>query len=277
MQQRHIQQQITGINTSDGAGVKLNRLIAQPSLRYLDPFLLFDEFNSDEASDYIAGFPEHPHRGFQTVTYMLQGKMEHKDSLGNRGVVQSGGIQWMNAGRGIVHSEMPLQTQGKMRGFQLWVNLPSAQKMSAPDYQDISPDAVPVVRHHGVSVKVLAGEFLDVVGPVHGGATEPLFLDVSTEQPAPLCLPIASSKNAFVYCIDGKIEIQGRLIQTGELAVLSDGNALTLKLKTNSRCLLVAGRPCGEPIVQYGPIVMNTQEEIEQALSELKTGRFIQS
>ncbi|MFC6440008.1 pirin family protein [Bowmanella sp. JS7-9] len=277
MHYRAIKQKVSGIQTSDGAGVSLKRIIGQPALRNLDPFLMLDEFGSDQPDDYLAGFPNHPHRGFQTVTYMLQGKMAHADSAGNEGLIESGGIQWMNAGSGIIHSEMPRQTEGLLRGFQLWVNLPASEKMSSPGYQDIAPEDVPVLEKGELQVKVLAGEFEGVAGPVKNVAVEPLFLDVRSVGAATLAMPLPAMLNAFVYCFEGQAELAGKILQKGELAVLDTGNTLKIALKSDSACIIVAARPIEEPIVQYGPFVMNSEAEIRQALMDYQQGRLVRS
>ncbi|MFC7001550.1 pirin family protein [Pseudobowmanella zhangzhouensis] len=277
MHYRAIKQKVSGIQTSDGAGVSLKRIIGQPALRNLDPFLMLDEFGSDQPDDYLAGFPNHPHRGFQTVTYMLQGKMAHADSAGNEGLIESGGIQWMNAGSGIIHSEMPRQTEGLLRGFQLWVNLPASEKMSSPGYQDIAPEDVPVLEKGELQVKVLAGEFEGVAGPVKNVAVEPLFLDVRSVGAATLAMPLLTMLNAFVYCFEGQAELAGKILQKGELAVLDTGNTLKIALKSDSACIIVAARPIEEPIVQYGPFVMNSEAEIRQALMDYQQGRLVRS
>jgi quercetin 2,3-dioxygenase len=270
-----IKQIVRGMPTQDGAGVTLTRIIGQPNLPRLDPFLMLDEFGSDKAQDYIAGFPEHPHRGFQTVTYMLDGKMEHRDSVGNQGLIETGGIQWMNAGRGIIHSEMPKQTEGLMRGFQLWVNLPASEKMSAPHYQDIKAAQVPIVDlADGVSVKVLVGEFAGVIGPVTAQAVKPVFIDVNFTQTASLTVPRDPQHNFFIYCYEGQLNIGHENVLKGQLAVLHPGSQFALQSKGTSRCIIVGGRPINEPVVQYGPFVMNTEQEIHQAFNDYRQGRF---
>jgi len=278
MSLRTIVQLIQGMATQDGAGVALKRIIGQPALKNLDPFLLLDEFGSNEASDYIAGFPEHPHRGFQTVTYMLEGKMAHKDSAGNSGVIETGGLQWMNAGRGILHSEMPLQTEGLMRGFQLWVNLPSAHKMSEPGYQDIPASQIPVIEpEEGVKVKVLAGVFLKTRGPVTTAQVQPLMLDIALSANRHLSVPIPQNHNCFIQCFEGSISVEGQPLAKGQLAVLSPGTELKLHATEAARVLLVAGAPIGESVVQYGPFVMNTEAEIRQALADYRAGTLTSS
>ncbi|MEC7689832.1 MAG: pirin family protein [Pseudomonadota bacterium] len=264
-----------GKPTQDGAGVSLTRIIGQPSLPRLDPFLMLDFFGSDNPGEYIAGFPPHPHRGFQTVTYMLAGKMRHRDSVGNEGVIEAGGIQWMNAGRGLIHEEMPEQESGLLQGFQLWVNLPAKEKMSAPGYEDIHPDAVPdVAIGQQVRVKILAGEFNGVSGPVKSHSVDPLFIDVQSAAEEEVTLPLADEHNTFVYCYEGGLQIAEQPVSHGKLAVLSKGTALTMTMQAGTKCIIVSGAPIHEPVVQYGPFVMNTEAEIHQAIKDYQNGSF---
>ncbi|MBS0432201.1 MAG: pirin family protein [Proteobacteria bacterium] len=277
MDTRTIARRVRGLPASDGAGVKLTRIIGQRALEMLDPFLLLDEFGSDAATDYIAGFPDHPHRGFETVTYMLDGRMRHRDNAGNEGLLESGSVQWMTAGRGIVHSEMPEQDHGLMRGFQLWVNLPAKDKMSAPRYQDIAPAKIPEVEPSaGVHVRVVAGEVFDVRGPVSGVATEPLYLDVALQAGARISVPLPEQHNAFAYVFEGEgVRVGGESLARGELAVLSPGTAIDLAADGNAaRILVVAGKPLNEPVAKYGPFVMNTPEQIVQAIQDFQSGNF---
>jgi redox-sensitive bicupin YhaK (pirin superfamily) len=277
MSDRTITRRIRGTDTSDGAGVKLKRIIGQPGLDMLDPFLLLDEFRSDSADDYIAGFPEHPHRGFETVTYMLAGHMRHGDNHGNRGDLTPGSVQWMTAGRGILHSEMPQQENGLMWGFQLWVNLPAKDKMTAPRYQDIAPERIPVVRPaDGVEVKVIAGELADATGPVEGIATAPVYLDVSLQPGARFALALPVGHHGFAYVFEGESAlVGGERLQRSELGVLSDGEQLQLAGGDKpSRLLVVAGKPLSEPVARYGPFVMNTQAQIHEAIAVFRAGRF---
>lgn len=275
MGNRYVIKKVVGREVSDGAGVKLKRIIGQPALRSLDPFLMLDEFGSQDAQDYLAGFPSHPHRGFQTVTYMLDGKMGHKDSKGNAGTIGTGGIQWMNAGRGIIHEEMPQQSEGLLRGFQLWINLPAAEKMSEPGYQDISPERVPQLQIEDYAiVKVLAGTFQHVAGPISTQTVRPLFLDLSFSAAGGLSVPVSESANAFVYCYSEYIEIGETVLRAGELAVLSPGNVIQLSGVNNAQAILLAAEPIGEPVVQYGPFVMNTEQEINQALGDYQSGKL---
>ena len=276
---RAVTQTLRGMPASDGAGVKLTRVIGQPRLPDLDPFLLLDEFGTDKAEDYIAGFPDHPHRGFETVTYMLDGRMRHKDNHGNEGVLEPGAVQWMTAGRGIVHSEMPEQTEGKMRGFQLWLNLPARDKMAEPNYQEFGPDKLPVVERAGVIVKVIAGQVDGTVGPVRQPATDPTYLDLRIDAGAAFTLPLPVGHSAFIYVYEGSAAVgTGRdaaVIEAQELAVLGDGSEVRLEGRAaRTRAILVAGRPLREPVARYGPFVMNTREEIEQAFRDYQGGRF---
>lgn len=268
-----IKQTVQGMPASDGAGVKLKRVLGQPLLQRLDPFLMLDEFGSDDAQDYLAGFPKHPHRGFQTVTYMLNGKMGHKDSVGNEGVIEDGGLQWMNAGKGIIHEEMPMQNAGKMRGFQLWVNLPAAEKMSEPGYQDIPSNTIPeLTNDNGSLIRVLAGNYKGQEGAVTTHGVEPQFYDFHLVANESLSMPTQSSHNGFLYVYEGEVEVQGKPIKKGVLGVLDFGDQLTLKTRDEARAIFVSGEPIDEPIVQYGPFVMNSEEEINQALQDFQQG-----
>jgi redox-sensitive bicupin YhaK (pirin superfamily) len=276
MTTREVQRTVRGEATSDGAGVRLVRVIGGGGLPDLDPFLLFDEFGSEAASDYIAGFPDHPHRGFETVTYMLAGRMRHRDNQGNSGLLTAGSVQWMTAGRGIVHSEMPEQERGLMRGFQLWVNLPARDKMCAPRYQDIDPARVPEVVVPGATVRVLAGRFGEVEGPVNAVATEPLYLDVAMEAGARFDAAVPAGHQAFAYLYEGGVLAGARNVPVarGELALLSGGERFEATAVEACRLVLVAGRPLREPVVRYGPFVMNTRDEIVRAIEDFNAGRF---
>jgi redox-sensitive bicupin YhaK (pirin superfamily) len=279
MASRSVTRRVRGIPTSDGAGVKLTRVIGQPKLDSLDPFLLLDEFGSEAATDYIAGFPDHPHRGFETVTYMLDGRMRHRDNHGNAGLLESGSVQWMTAGRGIVHSEMPEQEHGLMRGFQLWVNLAAKDKMMQPRYQDIAPDKIPSVEPTpGVKVRVVAGELFGVTGPVSGIAIEPVYLDVALQPGAKLSVPLPEGHSAFAYVFEGEaVRVGEDVLGSRELGVLSPGDGVELSVLADApaaRVLLVAGRPLNEQVARYGPFVMNTPEQIVQAMQDYQTGKF---
>ena len=271
---------LRGRPATDGAGVRMTRVIATPELDHFDPFLLLDEFRSDDPDDYIAGFPDHPHRGFETVTYMLAGAMEHRDNQGNAGLLGPGSVQWMTAGRGIVHSEMPRQENGLMWGFQLWVNLPAAQKMTAPRYQEIPAEQVPEVSvAPGVIVKLIAGSLDGVSGPISGVATDPIYLDVDLQAGCIAELAVPPTHNAFVYVYGGEVEVgdeSARRIRKGEIALFEkeQGDCVRSTALEDSRMLLIAGRPLGEPITRWGPFVMNTEAELRQAVNDYQSGRF---
>ncbi|TBR35905.1 MULTISPECIES: pirin family protein [Dyella] len=277
MTERSIIRRIRGMDTSDGAGVKLKRIIGQPGLDMVDPFLLLDEFRSDQAGDYIAGFPEHPHRGFETVTYMLAGHMQHGDNHGNRGDLTPGSVQWMTAGRGILHSEMPQQENGLMWGFQLWVNLPAKDKMTEPRYQDIGPERIPTAQPtDGVSVKVIAGDVFGVSGPVSGIVTAPVYLDISVEAGAQVEVPLPEGHSAFAYVFEGTdAQVAGEALKRSDLAVLSKGDSVRIAGRDGAaRVLLVAGKPLNESVARYGPFVMNTPEQIHEAIQDFRAGKF---
>jgi redox-sensitive bicupin YhaK (pirin superfamily) len=277
---REVVKLIRGMPTSDGAGVKLTRAIGQPALTELDPFLLLDEFGTDNPGDYIAGFPPHPHRGFETVTYMLDGRMRHRDNHGHEGVLVTVSVQWMTAGRGIVHSEMPEQQAGRMRGFQLWLNLPAAAKMTAPAYQEFGPERIPRVSPaRGVHVKVIAGTGGTVTGPVAQPATDPVYLDIELAAQGSFIQDLPPGHAAFVYVFEGELAVgsaaAARQLPQHTLAVLSDGAQVRLQAgASTARALLVAGRPLREPVARYGPFVMNTQEQLRQAFADYRNGRF---
>lgn len=281
MTQRLIRSVIQAQMVSDGAGVKIRRSLGLQQHLRLDPFLMLDCFGSDEASDYIAGFPPHPHRGFETVTYMLAGHMLHEDHLGNRGHLKSGGVQWMTAGRGIIHSEMPQQQSGLMQGFQLWLNLPAAEKMKAAAYVDLEPSQIPkVTLNQGGYVKVIAGDFSNnsaelTRGPVQGLSTAPLYLDIELVAQSHLKVAIPNGHNALVYPYVGSVTVGGgQTIKSHQAGVLTDGDFVELQATEQTRLLILAAKPIGEPIVQYGPFVMNTVAEIEQAIRDYQTGKL---
>lgn len=284
MPTRTLQHLIPAVATTDGGGVKLQRSLGQNQSSRLDPFLMLDEFSSATADDYIAGFPAHPHRGFETVTYMLEGNMRHQDHLGNQGELTSGGAQWMTAGRGIIHSEMPQQDSGRMRGFQLWINLPAREKMQPPKYQDIAPTAIPTVElANGGSVRVLAGTAeLDgnhVAGPIQGLSTAPLFLDVRLPANGYFQLHLNADHHAFVYPYEAGLEVgpahELRTVPPQTAGLLSDGDMVEIRAPAATAFLLLAGCPLHEPIVQYGPFVMNTRAEIEQAIADYNNGQLV--
>ena len=274
---RPIARRLRGMPTSDGAGVRLTRVIGTNQLPDLDPFLLLDEFGSEKPGDYIGGFPSHPHRGFETVTYMLDGRMRHKDNHGNEGLLTPGSVQWMTAGRGIVHSEMPEQEQGLMRGFQLWVNLPAKDKMTAPQYQEFAAERIPEARPaDGVLVKVIAGHVGDMVGPVSQPATDPTYLDIALEPGKVFEHALPSGHSAFAYVYEGVVNMAGEdVVPKGDLLVFGPGEAIRVStVDAPARLILVAGRPLNEPIARHGPFVMNSQTEIRQALADYQAGKF---
>jgi quercetin 2,3-dioxygenase len=265
-----------GMPASDGAGVKLTRVLGGPALPDLDPFLMLDEIRSEDGADYAAGFPDHPHRGFETVTYVLAGRMRHADNKGNSGLLTPGSVQWMTAGRGIVHSEMPEQENGLMWGFQLWVNLPAKDKMMTPRYQDIEPEKIPELDlPGGVRVRVLAGRVGETRGPVSGIVTEPTLLDVSLSGEGAFVLPLSADHNVFAYVFDGEAAAgePGQRLARGTIAVLGPGEAVQLA-GGPGRVLLAAGKPLKQPVARYGPFVMNTPDEIRQAIADFQSGRF---
>ncbi len=275
---------LPGTATSDGAGVKLRRSIGANQGLRLDPFLMLDEFGTENPDDYIAGFPSHPHRGFETVTYMIDGHMRHEDHLGNVGELKSGGVQWMTAGRGVIHSEMPQQDSGRMRGFQLWINLPGREKMQPAAYRDIPADELPIADlGSGARLKLIAGRVTvsdkTLAGPINSKlgsmTTDPLFVDLSLAAGKQQRLPVPRGHNAFVYAYEGTARIGGEILPLQHAGILGDGDYVDIEAGAEPlRLILVAGKPLGEPIVQYGPFVMNTREEIEQALDDYRQGRL---
>ena len=278
---RGIERSVRGMATSDGAGVKLTRVIGTPLMQRIDPFLMLDEFRSDDPDEYLAGFPDHPHRGFETITYMISGRFRHKDNHGHEGILESGGAQWMTAGRGIVHSEMPEQKEGLAWGFQLWLNLPASDKMCEPTYKDLQPWDIPVAKlPGGAEARVLAGRVGDVEGSIQGRATTPLYVDVSIPAGGSATLSVPRGLAGFVYPFEGGVRVPGsgvtRELRRGELGVLADdGDDLRIEaLDGPARVLVVAGKPLREPVVQYGPFVMNTREQIEQAFADFRSGKF---
>jgi quercetin 2,3-dioxygenase len=275
---RKIQQIVPGLPASDGAGVKLVRSLGSQNHLRLDPFLMLDAFSSDDPDDYLAGFPSHPHRGFETVTYLLDGHMLHEDHLGNRGDLKSGAVQWMTAGRGIIHSEMPQQENGRMRGFQLWINLPAKEKMKPAGYRDIQPEEIPSVKREGFVLKLVAGDFGGTKAPVQGGTTQPIYWDVQLEAGKTFRSEIPETHNAYVYPFEGSVEIHDRVLKTHQGGILGSGDAVDIKAgPEGARFLVLAGKPIREPVVQYGPFVMNTREEIEQAIRDYQNGELATS
>lgn len=276
MTQRPVTQLIKAQAVREGAGVTVHRTIGTPALRNFDPFLMLDHFGSDDPNQYIAGFPDHPHRGFITLTYMLDGHMLHRDSMGNQGDLRSGAAQWMRAASGVIHSEMPQQTEGLMRGFQLWINLPAAQKMSDPAYQEFAPERIPEVKEPGRRVRVVSGEYSGVFGPIDDPHTNVQYLDVTLDAGAQFTRTLAKELRALTYVFEGSAQTGTSELPRHSLAILGDGDAFSITAgPQGARFILVAGRPIGEPIVQYGPFVMNTRDEIEQAMDDFRNGRLV--
>ena len=273
MSNRQIIRTLAAQATSDGDGVKIRRVAASGNLGLLDPFLLLDEIASDEAADYIGGFPPHPHRGFETITYMLEGQMRHTDHMGNEGLLKPGGVQWMTAGRGVIHAEMPEQTEGRLHGFQIWLNLPASHKMTAPRYQEFGPQKLPTAQlARGGSVRVVCGEFAGTAGPVENELTKPTYLDITLPAEQAVEVPVTTDHTALVYCFQGAVNIGGKALQQGQLAQLGEGDTVAISANSDARLLFLAGKPLKEPIANYGPFVMNTREEIEQAISDYRNG-----
>ncbi len=278
-QPRQVEQLYAGVDTQDGAGVKLTRVLTHQLQHRLDPYLMLDNFKSDDPDDYIAGFPNHPHRGFETVTYMITGRMRHKDSAGNEGLLENGGVQWMTAAKGVIHSELPEQEDGEMEGFQLWLNLPAKDKMNDPWYKDFQDADLPkFVTENGTQVTVIAGESNGVEGAVTREVTEPTYLDIHLPAGASFSHKIPANHNAFVFVYRGSANIEGKQVPVKNMAILkNDPNADGIILEAGSedtKVILVTGRPLNEPIVQYGPFVMNSQQEIIQAVTDFQEGRF---
>lgn len=271
---RSIEYIIPGQATSDGAGVKLSRLLGPQLQQRLDPFLMLDAFGSDDPDDYIAGFPDHPHRGFETMTYMLKGRMLHEDSVGNQGLLEDGGMQWMSAARGVIHSEIPQQENGVIAGFQLWINLPAVNKMADPWYKDYQRNELPHYQTEtGATIRVLAGTSNNVNGAIQRPHTEPLILDVELAAHSTFSHPIATNHNAFLVVYDGTARIGTHSLTPNQLVLLAnDGDQLELESETGAKILIVAGKPLNEPIAQYGPFVMNNTEQIHEALQDFRNG-----
>ena len=279
MSEIEIKKIVEPVETSDGAGVKLKRSIGTSAINYLDPFLLLDEFGSENKDDYMAGFPPHPHRGIETVTYMLEGKFEHKDSTGAKGIMSSGDVQWMKTGGGIIHSEMPAMTEGKLHGFQLWVNMPAKLKMNKPEYIYIDSKQMQTHKDSEKKIKIIAGKFGDSEGPVKGHNVEPVYFDVELEKDKEFNFDLPSTHNSFVYLIEGEIKIGDKnhdKVNGSTLIILTQGEKLKVKGVTKSKFLLISGKPIGEPIARGGPFVMNTKQEILQAVEDYNNGNFVQ-
>ncbi len=275
---RRVERLVAGQATSDGAGVKLTRVLTQDLQRRLDPFLMLDAFGSDQPGDYIAGFPDHPHRGFETITYMIAGRMRHRDSAGNEGLLDDGAVQWMTAGRGVIHSEMPEQEDGVMEGFQLWLNLAGIDKMQPPGYRDIPSAQIPEQRGDGVTVRVIAGSSQGVTGAVQRPRTEPVYLDLHLAPGARFEQPLPAGHNAFVYVYRGALSVGETAVPAQRMAILAnDASSDGVSLQAGSaptRALLIAGAPLHEPIAQHGPFVMNTREQLIQAVQDFQAGRL---
>lgn len=268
---------IPAIETSEGAGVTVHRTIGTPSLRNYDPFIMLDQFNSDNPDDYIAGFPEHPHRGFITFTYMIEGNMKHKDSMGNIGNLDAGGVQWMKAASGVIHSEMPKQENGLMRGFQLWINLPSVNKMDAAEYQEYKSDAFPMVESPGYRVKVIIGHIGTAISPIVDDITNVSYFDVALYAGKSFSHTLPAENNSFLYVFEGEGLFNDKAVASNTLVILSDGDDVSdfIAGAQGARFLLVSGKPINEPIVQYGPFVMNSRAEIDQAMRDYQSNNFV--
>ena len=278
---RQIEHLYAGVDTQDGAGVKLTRVLTQQLQERLDPYLMLDNFKSDNPDDYVAGFPNHPHRGFETITYMITGRMRHRDSAGNEGLLQNGGVQWMTAASGVIHSELPEQENGAMEGFQLWLNLPAKDKMNDPWYKDFQSDDLPKYStEDGVDVTVIAGQSYGIEGAVTRDITEPTYLDIHLPAGTSFSQAIPADHNAFAFVYRGTIEIAGETVPTKTMAILenntdTDGVTITADSSEDTKVILITGRPLGEPIVQYGPFVMNNQQEIMQAVTDSKAASLV--
>ena len=279
MKQIEVSNIIDPVPTSDGVGVKLKRSIGTPLINYLDPFLMLDEFGSENKDDYIGGFPPHPHRGIETVTYMLAGEFEHEDSTGAKGRMSAGDVQWMKTGGGIIHSEMPAMTEGKLHGFQLWVNMPAKLKMNKPEYIYIDSKQMQVHKDSDKKIKTIAGKFGDAEGPVKGHNVEPLYFDIELKEGKEFNFDLPSTHNSFIYLIEGEIKIGAKnhdKINGSTLILLTKGEKLKVKAMTKAKFLLISGKPIGEPIARGGPFVMNTKEEILKAVEDYHSGNFVQ-
>ena len=279
MKQVEVSKIIEPMPASDGAGVKLKRSIGTPLVNYFDPFLMLDEFGSENKDDYIGGFPPHPHRGIETVTYMLNGEFEHEDSTGAKGKMSSGDVQWMKTGGGIIHSEMPVMSEGKLHGFQLWVNMPAKLKMSKPEYIYIDSKEMRIHKDKEKKIKIIAGKFNDAEGPVKGHNIEPIYLDVELEKSKEFNFDLPPTHNSFVYLIEGEIKIGNKnhnKVNGSTLILLTKGKKMKVKGVTKSKFLLISGKPIGEPIARGGPFVMNTKEEILKAMEDYQSGNFVQ-
>jgi hypothetical protein len=278
MRTRSVEAVVTGHQVTDGAGVRITRVLTQDLQHRLDPFLMLDVFRTDDPDDYIAGFPDHPHRGFETVTYMIAGRMRHRDNAGHQGLLETGGIQWMTAGRGVIHSEMPEQEHGTMEGFQLWLNLPARDKMAAPWYRDFRSGEIPeFITDEGVTVRVIAGECHGIQGAVSRPVTLPYYFDLHLPAGASFSELLPTDHNVFVVVYRGEVAIAGKPVKERQLAILANGDdadSITITASQPARALLIAGKPLNEPIAQYGPFVMNTEEQLRTAVRDYQEGRF---
>ncbi len=276
MSSRKIIQQFQSTQVTEGAGVQIYRSLGSPQCRNLDPFLMLDHFSTENPDDYIAGFPDHPHRGFITFTYMLEGTMLHRDSMGNEGILESGGAQWMKAGSGVIHSEMPQQENGLMRGFQLWVNLPASQKLTDPEYFDIKTSDIPQWDNEQVNIKILAGTYDNIQGPIIDQNTDILYLDISLNAKSSITIDTPKEHNAFIYCYQGTMAIEGCELEIHDFGKLSHQEKITITSSDTPCCaILVTGKPFNETIVQHGPFVMNTHDEIEKAITDFQNGTLV--
>ena len=278
MSEIEIKKIVEPVETSDGAGVKLKRSIGTSAINYLDPFLLLDEFGSENKDDYMAGFPPHPHRGIETITYMLEGKFEHKDSTGAKGIMSSGDVQWMKTGGGIIHSEMPAMANGKLHGFQLWVNMPAKLKMSKPEYIYLDAKQIKIYKDEEKKIKIIAGKFKNYEGPIKGHNVEPIYFDIELREENEFKFDLPLNHNSFIYLVEGNIKIgkdKHQRIDGSSLIVLKKGKNLNVKALKRSKFLLIAGKPIGEAIARGGPFVMNTKQEILQAMEDYNNGNFI--
>ena len=278
MSKIEIKKIVEPVETSDGAGVKLKRSIGTSAINYLDPFLLLDEFGSENKDDYMAGFPPHPHKGIETITYMLEGKFEHKDSTGAKGIMSSGDVQWMKTGGGIIHSEMPAMSDGKLHGFQLWVNMPAKLKMSKPEYIYLDAKQIKIYKDEEKKIKIIAGKFKNYEGPIKGHNVEPIYFDIELREENEFKFDLPLNHNSFIYLVEGSIKIgkdKHQRIDGSSLIVLKKGKNLNVKALKRSKFLLIAGKPIGEAIARGGPFVMNTKQEILQAMEDYNNGNFI--
>ena len=277
MSKIEIKKIVKALNASDGAGVKLKRSIGTPEADYIDPFLMLDEFGSENKDDYLAGFPPHPHRGIETVTYMLNGEFEHEDSTGSKGKMSPGDIQWMKTGRGIIHSEMPAMTDGKLLGFQLWINMPAKMKMNKPKYDYIKGDQLVKYKDEDKLVVLIAGKFEDKEGPVKGHNVEPIYFDIELKEDKTINLEVPKTHNSFIYLLNGELKIgkkEHEKVNDSTLILLERGTTLEISANKQSKFLFIAGKPIGEPIARGGPFVMNTKQEILQAIRDYNNGTF---